>query len=80
MYNIDIGAFYPLTFDNVLNISQYLEDLNIGITKSILFVEKENTKLVIRCIISGEYLTIEADTEQEINDLHEHLKRRNLYK
>lgn len=80
MYNIDIGAFYPLTFDNVLNISQYLEDLNIGITKSILFVEKENIKLIIRCIISGEYLTIKADTEQEINDLHEHLKRRNLYK
>ena len=80
MYNIDINAFYPLTFNNVLDILQYIEDLNIGIHKSILFVEKDQNYLIIRCILSGEYLKIEADTSKEIDNLHEHLKRRNMYK
>lgn len=80
MYNININAFYPLTFNKVLDVLQYIEDLNIGVRKSVLFIEKDQTYLIIRCILSKDYLKIEADTKQEIDDLHEHLKRRNMYK
>lgn len=80
MYRIEVGAFHPLEFETTEHIAQYLEDLNVGITKSIRFIEKNTQHLTIRCCVSGEHLDITADSQEEIDRLDNKLKQRNLYR
>lgn len=80
MYRINIGAFHSLEFENVADITQYVEDINVGIHKSVRLIEKNTEHLLIRCSVSGDYLDITTNTSEEIDRLHERLKQRNLYR
>ena len=72
-------TFIPYEFDVKQEGLRYIESRCQGLKKSLRLLEKTNEHLIVRCPLSGDYLTI-VGSIFELDWLDNELRRRQWYR